>query len=302
MTISLELENLERCPLCGNGDNLQTLLSTRDFESGTGEYSIQECPECNLAFTNPRPTEESLPALYSDRDTPDFAIGNRGVVQRLRDFVMHRYLARRLPLKQGPLHILDFGCGDGSLAHCAALLAGAQGPSAHVTAVDFHDQAPAIISGGDLGVRYLDYWQWRQDRQDYDVIFLRHVLEHHPEPLRLLHELSNAMKGNGAVHIEVPNRRSLWAIIFGRYYSMHYVPRHLLHFDEDSLRRTIHKAGLRVTEQSYGHSPCIPLSIGHMLAKRLDNVSLLGLLTFPLQFLLDVSFGRSTTLRISAAK
>lgn len=302
MTLSLELEKLERCPLCGNGGHLRTLLWTRDFESGTGEYSIQECLECSLAFTNPRPTEQSLPALYSDRDTPDFALGNRGVVQRLRDSMLHRYLTRRLPFKQGAIEILDFGCGDGSLAHCAAQLSNAKGPSTHVTAVDFHDQAPAILSGGALGVRYLDYWQWRQERKEYDVIFLRHVLEHHPEPLRLLHELSNALKDNGAVHIEVPNRRSLWAIIFGRYYSMHYIPRHLLHFDEDSLRRTIQNAGLRVTAQSYGHSPCIPLSVGHLLAKRLENVSLLGILTFPLQFTLDASFGRSTTLRISAAK
>lgn len=302
MTISLKLESLERCPLCGNSKNLRTVLTTHDFESNTGKYSIQECPECSMAFTNPRPKEESIPLLYSGRATPDFAVGNHGITQKLRDFVIRRYLDKHISFKERPLHVLDFGCGDGSLTHCAAHLADSRRSSAHITAVDFHEQPPALIHGGLSSVRYLSYQQWRQANEEYDVVFLRNVLEHHPEPVRLLQEISGTLKENGAVHIEVPNRRSIWASIFVSYYSMHYVPRHFVHFDECSLRQTIHKAGMRVTGQSYGHSPCIPLSIGHLLAKRLDNVSLLGLLTFPIQFLLDFVLGRSTTLRISAKK
>ncbi|HRO25861.1 MAG TPA: methyltransferase domain-containing protein [Luteimonas sp.] len=298
MNITLEIEKLDECPLCG-GKDLRDLLTTRDFQSGLGDFLIQECPDCGLAFTNPRPTEKSIPLLYSGRDTPDFAAGIKSVTQRLRGLSIRSYLRRRIPSESGDqLNVLDFGCGDGSLSFHAATA-----PARPiVTSVDFHDQSPPLLSETGGRATYKSYWDWRENPELYDVIFLRHVLEHHPEPSRLLAELTQSLKPGGTVHIEVPNRRSVWARIFGQNYFAYYVPRHLMHFDATSLARAINGSGLTLVEIRKGHTPQIGGSIGNVLSRHIDNLSVFGVLLYPLQVLLDSAFGLSTTLRASARR
>jgi SAM-dependent methyltransferase len=297
--MKLDIEELDKCPLCGGSEGLRDFLVTRDFETGTGEFPIQECTSCGLAFTNPRPTEQSLPLLYSGRDTSDFASGSRGIAQRLRDFSIRGYLRRRLPDREGgQLNVLDFGCGDGSLS-----LQAATSPSQpNVTSVDFHDQSPRLLAAPGVRATYQSYWNWRDTPGQYDVIFLRHVLEHHPEPTRLLHELFRSLKKGGTLHIEVPNRTSIWARLFGSYFFAYYVPRHLSHFNAISLHRAIRESGFALTDAGNGHTPLMGRSIGNVLSKDIDNLGLVGLALFPLQVLADVVFGRSTTLRASARK
>jgi SAM-dependent methyltransferase len=303
MTDTFELETLVQCPLCGESAGLRRLLETSDYESNTGDYSIVGCAACGLAFTNPRPTEASLPQLYASRTTPDFALGSKGIVQRLRNWVIRRYLRSRLPKTEGePLDVLDFGCGDGTLTAGVVQLIGDRKGATRLTAVDFHDQAPALLADCGTSVRYLDYWTWRNNSGLYDAIFLRHVLEHHPDPLRLIAELRESLKPDGVLHVEVPNRQSVWAKLFGRYFVAFYVPRHLMHFDEASLRRALTDGGLRVVALHKGHTPLIGRSIGYALSKDLDNLGVLGLATYPLQVALDTVFGRSTTLRIAATR
>lgn len=275
---------------------------TSDYESHTGDYPIVACPSCGLAFTNPRPTEASIPQLYAARSTPDFALGSRGIIQRLRDWVVRRYLIRRLPENDMMLDVLDFGCGDGALTAGVAQLTRGRAGTTNVTAVDFHDQPPHLLTDCGPSTRYLNYWTWRNNSGHYDTIFLRHVLEHHPEPLRLIAELRESLKPGGVLHIEVPNRRSMWSKVFGRYYSAYYVPRHLLHFDGASLHRALIDGGFRVIGFRKGHTPLIGRSVGYALSMNIDNLGLFGLGTYPIQVALDMLFGRSTTLRIAAKR
>jgi SAM-dependent methyltransferase len=304
MTDTFSLETLSQCPLCGNSTGLRQLLESSDYESShTGDYPIISCSACGLAFTNPRPTEASIPQLYAARSTPDFALGSKGIVQRLRNWVARRYLLRRLPKNDSiPLDVLDFGCGDGTLTAGVSQITSTRTGTTTVTAVDFHDQAPHLLTDCGSSVRYLDYWTWRSNSNCYDVVFLRHVLEHHPEPLRLISELRESLKPDGVLHIEVPNRRSMWAQIFGRYYVGYYVPRHLMHFDGPSLHRVLSDGGLRVIEFRKSHTPFIGRSIGYALSMDIDNLGVFGLATYPLQVALDTLFGRSTTLRIAAKR
>jgi SAM-dependent methyltransferase len=304
MADTFELETLSQCPLCGNSNGLSQLLVASDYESRTGDYPITICPTCGLAFTNPRPTEASIPSLYDTRSTSDFAPGGkRSITQRLRAWVIDRYVAARVPDKAGSkIDVLDFGCGDGALAAGVVRYAHSKKMPISLMAVDFHSEPPAMLADCGASATYMDYWQWRMKGKCYDAIFLRHVLEHHPEPVRLLEELSKALNPGGILHIEVPNRRSIWARVFGRYFFAYYVPRHLLHFDELSLTRTVQAGGLQLLEVRHGHTPLIGRSLGYTLSRDIDNLGVLGLLSYPVQVLLDAAFGQSTTLRIAATK
>jgi len=277
------------------------LLRGRDHESGTGEYGIDVCAGCGVAFTNPRPLESELPKLYAARSTADFPNLERGLANRLRGFAIDRYLHRQLhPSQDRELAVLDFGCGDGALALGVLRYAARRGQVARVTAVDFHPDAPPGLAAVAAHVRYESYAAWQGTQERYTAVFLRHVLEHHPDPLRLLAELSNVLQPDGRVFIEVPNRRSVWARVFGANYFGYYVPRHLLHFDRASLTATLRRAGFRDCDVQLGHTPLLGRSLGYLTGRNIDNTGVLGLASYPLQVVADVLARKSTTLRAVA--
>jgi len=298
----LKLESLDRCPIC-EGTDLQHLLVAPDHESHTGDYSIDECRTCRVAFTNPRPLEEDLPKLYAQRSTADFPRTD-GAVQWMRDFSIDRYLVKQLGTslngKSKVFEALDYGCGDGALARALIRHSARYDARVRVTAVDFHERAPPALSSDASDIIYKPSRTWYARPGRYDAIFLRHVLEHHPQPLRLLGDLAATLVPGGRLFIEVPNRRSVWAWVFGRYYFGYYVPRHLFHFDRLSLGGALRDAGFREVDVSLAHTPLIGHSLGYLMRANISNTGLLGLATYPLQVGADVLSGRSTTLRAIA--
>lgn len=300
----LRTEKLGQCPICG-GRDLNHVVTAPDYESGTGEYGIDACAGCSVAFTNPRPLEEELPKLYARRDTTDFPRMG-GFVQRLRDYAIDRYLARQLRnrLAEGKetFSALDYGCGDGALVRGLVRLGSQHDRPIRVTAVDFHDTAPPALAAAGPAVGYVPNAAWHRNPGQYDAIFLRHVLEHHPQPLRLLADLAAALRPGGTLHIEVPNRRSVWARIFGRCYSAYYLPRHLFHFDRASLADTLRRTGFREAKVKLGHHPFIGGSLGHLSGLGISNTSLIGVACYPPQVGFDILCGRSTTLLATARR
>ena len=296
--LKLRTETLDRCPVC-DGRSFGHLVTAPDYETHTGEYGIDECVDCGVAFTNPRPVAEDLPKLYAQRDTTDFPKMG-GAVQRLRDFTIDCYLAGQLADRRAAaveaFAVLDYGCGDGALVRGLLRFGNRNGRQVQVTAVDFHESAPPAIAGAGQAVTYVPNAAWHQSPGRYDAIFLRHVLEHHPQPLRLLAELAAALKPGGTLHIEVPNRRSLWARIFGRCYFGYYVPRHLFHFDRASLADSLHRAGFRTASVRHAHHPMIGSSLRYLTGLGFSNTGLMGLACYPPQVSLDMLCGRSTTL------
>jgi SAM-dependent methyltransferase len=274
-------------------------VTAPDFESHSGDYGIDECADCSVAFTNPRPIDEDLPKLYAQRDTTDFPRMS-SFVQRLRDFTIDRYLAKQLATCRiddaKEFSALDYGCGDGALVRGLLRFGNRRGRRVRVTAVDFHDGPPPSIADVGPAVTYVPNAAWHQNPGQYDAIFLRHVLEHHSQPLRLLGDLAAALKPNGRLHIEVPNRHSLWAGIFGRYYVGYYLPRHLFHFDRASLAGALKRAGFSEADVRLAQHPMIGGSLGYLIGSASRNTGLMGLACYPLQVGLDKLCGRSTTL------
>ncbi|GAA0714551.1 class I SAM-dependent methyltransferase [Dokdonella soli] len=298
----LQTETLSRCPICA-GASLHRMLTAPDHESHTGDYGIDECADCNAAFTNPRPLESELPKLYEQRSTADFPRMD-STAQRLRDYAIDRYLNGQLgdsPTSAATdFRALDFGCGDGALARGLVRIGRARGCAIEVTAVDFHDVAPPALANIGTTVNYRSNDEWRANPSRYNAIFLRHVLEHHPQPLHLLGELAATLRPGGRLFIEVPNRRSVWARVFGPAYFGYYLPRHLLHFDALSLRDVIERAGMACASLGLAHTPLIGRSLGYLSGRDIGNTGPLGLASYPLQIAVDAIAGSSSTLRAVA--
>lgn len=291
---NLETELLEHCPLCGGSRH--QLLEVPDFESGTGTYGVDACTACGVAFTNPRPLDRELWKLYASRGTADFAPRSAGLAAWLRGRLIQHRLKHALSPRPGQsLRLLDYGCGDGSLVAESASLARRNGFELEALGVDFHTEPPPTLTSTP-GTAYLSMSEWEGADTSYDHIFVRHVLEHHSNPPQLLRMLAERLREGGSIHIEVPNRRSVWAQVFGAWFFPYYVPRHLFHFDAGSLRAVIERSGLHAVSIERGHTPAIGKSLGWWFSRPIDNLGVLGLATYPVQVAVDALARQSTTL------
>ncbi len=84
------------------------------------------------------------------------------------------------------------------------------------------------------------------DPESFDVVTIRHVLEHVPDPLGLLRQAGTLVRPGGLVLVAVPNLASLAFRLNGRYWWWIDPPTHLYYFTPRTLRAMLERAGLDV--------------------------------------------------------
>lgn len=65
-TLRFEMEYLRSCPLCGS-TNLKRIRHARRVygpRHNMPKFTVTRCRECSFAFTNPRPTQNSIGLFY----------------------------------------------------------------------------------------------------------------------------------------------------------------------------------------------------------------------------------------------
>lgn len=88
--------------------------------------------------------------------------------------------------------------------------------------------------------------EWAIEPQSVDVIMLWHVFEHLEEPLKTLSTYQKLLKENGKIVIAVPNNQSYDAHSYKEHWAAYDVPRHLNHFNKQSMRKLVEKAGMEI--------------------------------------------------------
>ncbi|MGZ3951437.1 MAG: class I SAM-dependent methyltransferase [Flavisolibacter sp.] len=148
-------------------------------------------------------------------------------------------------------------------------------------------------------INYLSHELLEKSRNNFDVIICRHVLEHSYDPIELLCFFYGCLNAGGYLVIEVPNSGSVWAKIFGKYYSGYYLPRHLFHYESSTLKRLLES----YTNVSiiYDNTPLLGRSFGYRLGVEIQNTGLFGLALFPVQVIIDEMF-RSSSVLLAIAK
>jgi SAM-dependent methyltransferase len=163
-------------------------------------------------------------------------------VRRIRsEFALRLGLLRHIA-RLGPGRLLDVGCGRGDLA---------AGFLRHGWKVDGLDvSSSAVESARAIGVAAitgtLEEAPW--PGESFDAVLFSHSLEHVPDPIAALVRAHDLLRPGGVLAVAVPDWGSRQRRIFGsRWYPLD-LPRHFQHFERNSLRSAVERAGFVVCD------------------------------------------------------
>lgn len=284
------------CPIhaAAGGDPAAGLQSWKsvplaDFPACT--FRLLKCPRCGVALTDPYPTEDTVRWLYEGRSSEDNFDPVRGtVMDRLKDLFARRDIRRIRSLAGRPPFkiILDYGTGNGRFA----LACRAAFPGCRVDAVDLHADPPPSLREA-AGIRYVASGTFQREAGCYDLIILRHVVEHVHDPLNFIASLVQRLSPEGVLYLEVPNVDSAQARFFSSAANAFFLPYHLFHFDRRALGTFLGTAGLdcRISTKTLPIAGCVLAAV--LKQKRTFIHQALGIVLHPLQVLMDFMFGKS---------
>lgn len=295
MTLVLRSAPVDSCPLCGSSldDTLPVVASAADVSGLVGrELDVRRCT-CGLSFTSPIPTESTSALLYEKRDSSNFDAEGGGIVAAVKDRLARDFIRRLAVDACGS--VLDYSTGNGRFANAAAQVF----PNAAIVASDIIESAPVGLAPS---VAYLTNEAVSSSDRRFDLIILRHVLEHSYRPVELLGTLASRLTERGALYIEVPNLACSWRRFAGRNWPGFYAPYHAWQFTPDVLLRVISKVGLtgRVSAVS------MPM-MGNIVSRRLNlretlPVKLIGMALYPGQMIAELAGGNASAMGVLATR
>lgn len=268
----IEMETVS-CLLCG-GNEFEPVIESPDVLTGLGGvFTVVRCLDCDLHFTNPRPTEESIGVFYPEDYSPwgghekpptkrqrlhdalEMAVLRTGfgyppetltTMDRVKSFLGRLWISRSAQRQdwipwRSPGRLLDFGCGGGDFL-VAMRKFGWQ--------VEGLDNAASCAkdvtnrTGIKVHVGTLPHPQIKPG--SFDAVTMWNALEHVHQPRETVRAASAALRPGGILVVGVPNIAS-WAFeqFRERWYPLK-VPTHLTHFTPNTLKETLNAEGFQV--------------------------------------------------------
>lgn len=268
---------VDECILCG-GKKFVKIVEGRDRICPVeGTFTVYKCESCGLHRTEPRLSPEQLRLHYG----PEYPIYDPSVVSRLARrgkrlrrsrgvkrwaldllartsyealvtpsgrtkltqllLIPLRWKARRvLPFRDLPGRVLDIGCGPGAFL----ITAYSRGWTCYGV-----DTSCEIIShlaeSGIAETQCSSFEEAEYAPGSFDLVNMSHILEHVQNPIATLRKVASLLQPEGLIIMRIPCV-SLEARLFGTYWPGWDLPRHLFHFNRDTLRMALSVAGLDV--------------------------------------------------------
>jgi SAM-dependent methyltransferase len=212
-------------------------------------YRLLYCPGCDLGFVDPMPTPAELTEFYAsdayfEGGHEGFGFENQKEVGdglRVSLLTGWPYLDRLEEIVPSRGSILDVGCGTGFRLSVAKERGwDAQG-------VELSEYASGV--GRDhygLQVKNCRLAEADFAPESFDAIMINAVLEHVPDPVRLLSEASALLRPGGGMAILLPHYGSPRAKMRGAAWNEIRPPEHLTFHSHASIRAMAERSGLQV--------------------------------------------------------
>jgi SAM-dependent methyltransferase len=246
------------CPICKSRKLISWAL--------VSEHKYVSCCDCGVAYMEPTPDFAELQNFYNEC----FQVNRESQARKIegKSDALLKILNRFLP-KKGRL--LEIGCSYGHFLRRAKQDGwGVEGVEISRTAADWARETFGIAAYPGTLEEALPSL-----KPPYDAVVMLHVLEHAPEPARLVSQIREVLRPGGVLLAKTPNSASWIAHICGRTWEWLTPPAHIFLFSPLSLRLLLEHAGFQVellgTQRGDAHNTLF--EIVRSMAKRVFRAS-----------------------------
>lgn len=226
------------CNLC-NSKNHRQIYSIPDSKYFRDEtFSVVECCNCGLGFTNPRPTRDEIGRYYPSTFYEYF--------DNEREFHDRRYLReaqmieRFAPRRREKRLLLDVGCANGDFPRVM------RRRGWDVEGVEISEASKSI---NDFIVYKEEFDTIPIQEARYDAVTAWAVIEHVHDPKAYFEKARAVLKPGGVFVFLVTDFGS----ISSRYLFGEDVPRHLYFFTKPTVTKYLEQCGLKLSHVDYSN-------------------------------------------------
>lgn len=235
-----------RCNLCG-ANEFEVIHHIRVRDDQVGDYGrdywdIVRCRNCDLIYTNPRPDSEALQEYYKYENEYDFNFIQDWFIENadLQRSTWRRFLRAKSRYGE-PGRLLDIGCGAGTFL------------------VEARDQGYDVF-GQEISHFFVDFGQSQYGLKVFegeieklppemnllDYITAFDVIEHHPDPAKLIREIHRRLRPGGIVVISTHDIGNPLAKFYRANWRYINPIGHLTYFTRQTLSQLLTQNGFRI--------------------------------------------------------
>lgn len=233
------------CPIC-RGQEILTLQKSEKrnaFVTSGPEIIVYigvcACKKCGFIFLNPRMSANEMINYYSRQSRmPRESIPEESPLMRLMNMQVD-FIRQDRDINDGDC-ILEVGCAE---AYFLKRISELKNNKVNIFGIEpskeYFNKAIALNPSGKFYNDILENIDFENEK--FDLIIMRHVLEHMQSPVDNLKIIAAILKNNGRVYIEVPN-----ISVPVHSVSNYFHHEHLSYFTLETLTATLARIGLKV--------------------------------------------------------
>ena len=232
------------CPYC-QSESKDLYLKLKDYFLTQEDFEIYRCPHCGLLFTWTRPDDNVIGNYYKSDDYLSHNESKKGLIPFIYNRVKRVNIKNKFTIATTATkgtRMLDFGCGVGDFIFYA------KQHGYNVAATDVSKNAREAAAKK-LGAPLPSPDQvFELPNQSFDIITMWHVLEHINDLRTQVFHLDRLLAPEGRLVIALPEYLSYDAQYYQDKWAAYDVPRHLNHFDRNSLQNLFGGTQLKLVD------------------------------------------------------